>query len=164
MGRHPARALRELRARGGARRRLPTIADRRHRVIAGNSEGAYAAANLALRHLDGFGAFEAWSGYYRQTPTGVFKRLPASALRANSPVDHVAGLRGALAKMPLRAYLYGGAQDSDTRQLAPFAAALRAAGGRVTARVLPGRHDWSLWRAQTPAMLRWAAAAMSAKR
>lgn len=147
-----------------ADRSLPTLADRRHRVIAGNSEGAYAAANIALRHLDTFAAFEAWSGYFTQTPTGVFKRQPASALRANSPAAYVAGLRAALLRAPLRANLYGGAQDRDTTQLAPFAAALRGAGASVTARVLPGRHDWRLWRSQTPAMLRWAAAAMRAKR
>jgi enterochelin esterase-like enzyme len=145
-------------------RRLPTLADRRHRVIAGNSEGAYAATNLGLRHLSTFGALEAWSGYYHQTPTGVFKRLPAIALRANSPVDYVAGLRSSITRFPVQAYLYGGARDRDIGQLAPFAAALRGAGASVTTRVLPGGHDWRLWRAQTPAMLRWAAAAMSARR
>jgi len=157
-GRYESFVLDVVRA---ADHRLPTIADRRHRVIAGNSEGAYAAANLALRNLSTFGAFESWSGYFTQTRTGVFKALPASALRANSPADYVGALRRPLARLPLRANLYGGAADRDTRQLAPFAAALRGAGADVTHRVLPGRHDWRLWRAQTPAMLRWAAAAMN---
>jgi len=35
-------------------RRLPTIADREHRVLAGDSAGAYAAANIALHQLDTF--------------------------------------------------------------------------------------------------------------
>lgn len=143
-------------------RALPTVADRGHRVLAGNSEGAYAAANLALRHLDTFSAFEAWSGYYRQTPTGVFKGRPA-ARRANSPAEDVAGARARIARLPLRAYLYGGAQDRDTAELAPFAAGLRGAGAKVTTRVLPGGHDWRLWRSETPAMLRWAARVMAAK-
>ncbi len=137
------------------------MADRRRRVIAGNSEGAYAAANLALRHLGTFGALEAWSGYYRQTRTGVFAHATPAMLRSNSPADTVRGLHRQIARQPLRAYLYAGAQDPDVVQLAPFAAELRAAGAHVEARVLPGRHDWRLWRSQTPAMLRWASAAMA---
>jgi enterochelin esterase-like enzyme len=143
-------------------RRWPTIADRAHRVLAGNSEGAYAAADVALHHLRTFGAFEAWSGYFRQTPTGVFRGAPAATLRTYSPLDFVTTRRAAIARLPLAARLYSGAQDPDTRQLAPFAAALRSAGATVTADVLPGRHDWQLWRAMTPAMLRWAAARIGA--
>lgn len=142
-------------------RRLPTIADRSHRLIAGNSEGAYAAANLGLRHLETFSALEAWSGYYRQTRTGVFKSATPAVLRGHSPTDYVRGLRARIAQLPVRAYLYVGAKDPDARQLAPFAAGLRAAGATVTTRVLGGRHDWRLWRAQTPTMLRWAAAAIA---
>jgi enterochelin esterase-like enzyme len=138
-------------------RRWPTIADRAHRVLAGNSEGAYAAANLTLRHLSTFGAFEAWSGYFRQSAVGVFGHASAAQLRANSPLDYAAGLRAAIARHPLKAYLYGGADDPATRELRPFAAALRSAGAKVTTDVRAGRHDWQLWRAQTPAMLRWAA-------
>jgi S-formylglutathione hydrolase FrmB len=53
-------------------------------------------------------------------------------------------------------------QDQDAGQLAPFAGDLRAAGAHVETRVLQGRHDWRLWRAQTPAMLGWAARATAA--
>jgi enterochelin esterase-like enzyme len=142
-------------------RRWPTVPDRAHRVLAGNSEGAYAAANLAVRHLTTFGAFEAWSGYFRQTPGGVFRHASAAELRANSPMEHVTARRVAIARLPLNAYLYGGAQDPDTRELAPFASALRAAGATVTTDVRSGGHDWQLWRSRTPAMLRWAAARMA---
>lgn len=159
-GRYESFVLDAVRA---ADRLLPTLPDRAHRVLAGNSEGAYAAANLGLRHLDTFAAFEAWSGYYRQTPSGVFKRTPPALRQANSPAEYVAGLRGPIARQPLRAVLYGGARDRDTVQLAPFATALRAAGAQVSARVLPGRHDWRLWRSQTPAMLRWASDVMAAR-
>jgi enterochelin esterase-like enzyme len=145
-------------------RRWPTIADRAHRVLAGNSEGAYAAANLTLRHLSTFGAFESWSGYYQQTATGVFKHASAAQLAANSPIDVARSLRTAIVRQPLNADLYGGAQDPDTRQLGPFAAALRSGGASVSVNVLPGRHDWRLWRGQTPAMLRWAARQIGAAR
>lgn len=134
--------------------RWPTVASRTARAIAGNSEGAYGAINIALRHLDTFSLAQSWSGYFTQTPTGVFKRASAAQLAAASPQAYVGTLRTQLARQPLHALLYGGRQDPDTRQLAPFASALRAAGADVTSRVVPGRHDWKLWRAQTPAMLR----------
>jgi enterochelin esterase-like enzyme len=144
--------------------RWPTLADRRHRVLAGNSEGAYAAANLALRHPATFGAFEGWSGYYRQTRTGVFKHATAAQLRENSPIDLARTRRAELARLPMHAYLYGGGGDAATADLRPLARALRADGATVTEQVLPGRHDWRLWRDQTPAMLRWAARQMGAGR
>ncbi len=144
-------------------RRWPTIADRAHRGLAGNSEGAYAAVNLALRHLDVFGTVESWSGYFTQAPSGPFKHADRAALIANSPALSVGSRAAQLARLPLHALLYGGAQDPDTRQLAPFAARLRAAGADVTARIYRGRHDWRLWRAQTPAMLRYAAARITGR-
>jgi enterochelin esterase-like enzyme len=145
-------------------RAWPTRADRAHRLLAGNSEGAYAAANLALRHPSMFGGFEAWSGYFRQTRSGVFAHASRAELAANSPIDLALRMRAQHAARGLRAFLYGGAQDPDTRQLMPFASALRAAGADVVARVRPGGHDWRLWREETPAMLRWAAATMGAGR
>lgn len=144
-------------------RRFPTVADRGHRVIAGNSEGAYGATMLALRHPTVFGALEAWSGYYHQTPTGVFKHASARTLAAYSPIDLVRRRAPQLKRLPLRAYLYAGRSDPDLAQQAPFAAALRATGARVTTATPPGRHDWRLWRHLTPRMLRWAARAMGAR-
>ena len=142
--------------------RWPTIANRGHRVLAGYSEGAYGAANITLQNLGTFGAFESWSGYFRQTRAGVFAHAPAATLRANSPVEVVAGLRGAIARRPLAAYLYSGAQDRHVGLDASFAAALRAAGVSVVARTPPGRHDWALWRHEMSASLRWAAAHLGA--
>jgi enterochelin esterase-like enzyme len=134
--------------------RWPTIANRSARAIAGNSEGAYGAINIALRHLDTFSLAQSWSGYFTQTRTGVFKTATPAALAAASPQAYVPTLRAELARRPFRAVLYGGAQDPDTRQLAPFAAALSAAGAKVSSSILPGRHDWGLWRSRMPAMLR----------
>lgn len=143
-------------------RRWPTSADRAHRVLAGNSMGAYAAANLALRRRTTFGAFEVWSGYFTQTRTGVFEHATAAELAANSPLDlaRAAGRSGP----PLRANVYVGASDPDAAQLRPFVRALRANGTPTTATVLAGGHDWRLWRAQTPAMLRWAGARLGPPR
>jgi enterochelin esterase-like enzyme len=134
-------------------RRWPTNPDRRFRAIAGNSAGAFGAVNVGLRHLDTFGIIESWSGYYTQTPTGPFKHASKASLRANSPAAYVGALKPALARLPLHAFLYGGAKDPDTKELASFAAQLGAAGADVRRAVWPGRHDWRLWRDRTPSML-----------
>ncbi len=145
-------------------RRWPTIPDRTHRVISGNSEGAYAALNIALRHLRTFGAAEAWSGYYAQTAHGPFAHASRSLLQANSPLDTVLARRGVLARLPFRAFLYTSPHDRDRGEQPLFAARLRAAGGRAQTAVYSGRHDWRLWRSHAPYMVRWASAFLGAPR
>jgi enterochelin esterase-like enzyme len=135
-------------------RRWPTRADRRYRAIAGNSEGAYGAMNIALRHLDLFATAQSWSGYFTQTATGPYGGASPAELRAESPAAYVATLRARLSRLPLHVFLYGGRSDPDTRQLRPFAAALRAAHADVIARVYAGGHDWGLWRREAPVALR----------
>lgn len=139
-------------------RRWPTRADRRFRAIAGNSEGAYGAINIALRHLDVFAIAQSWSGYFTQTASGPFHGAPAATLRAASPASYVGSLRGQLSRRPLHAFLYGGSKDPGSRQLSGFATALRGAGADVVARTYRGRHDWGLWRRETPTALRDVAA------
>lgn len=153
-GRYEGYVLDTVRAVDG---RWATRPDRTHRVIAGLSEGAYGAANLAVRHLDLFGGFQSWSGYFTQTPTGPFAGLPEPLLRANSPTTIVPALAPRLARLPLRAFLYQGGQDdvSEPAMLA-FAGELRRAGAEVGTAVYPGHHSWQLWRGQVPQMLRLA--------
>lgn len=143
-------------------RRWPTLADRAHRAIAGDSEGGYAAVNVGLHHLRLFSTVESWSGYFTQTRSGAFARATPAEVRANSPSDEVRSLARRLRALPLRAYLYGGTKDKGTRQIEPFARRLRAAGAHVVARAFPGRHDWRLWRGRMPAMLRFAARGLGA--
>jgi hypothetical protein len=135
-------------------RRFATLADRRHRGLAGVSEGAYAAVNIALHHLGTFSVAESWSGYFTQTPTGPFAGASLAALRANSPAAYVASERAALHRLGLRAWLLQGRIDWRSPQaLRDFATALHAAGADVRYGFFPGGHDWGLWRAQTPRML-----------
>jgi S-formylglutathione hydrolase FrmB len=137
--------------------RWATKADRTHRAIAGNSEGAYGAVNIALRHLDTFAVAESWSGYFTQTATGPFKHEPKALVRANSPTSYAGSLAPQLARQRLSILIYGGRKDPVTAQTPAFAAQLRRAGARVTVRTFGGRHDWRLWRAQTPMALSFAA-------
>jgi enterochelin esterase-like enzyme len=135
-------------------RRFATLADRRHRGLAGVSEGAYAAVNIALHHLGTFSVAESWSGYFTQTPTGPFAAAPLGSLRANSPADYVMSDAARIRRLGLRAWLLQGRVDWRSPQaLRGFAAALHAAGADVDYGFFPGGHDWGLWRAQTPRML-----------
>jgi enterochelin esterase-like enzyme len=141
--------------------RYATIADRGHRVIAGLSEGGYGAANIALRHVRMFGGFESWSGYFAQTPTGTFAGASAATLYANSPQRYVGALAPQIRRLKEHAYIYVGARDHrDLVRARAFESALAAAGVQAGSGVFPGGHDWGLWRAQLPHMLRVASAWM----
>jgi S-formylglutathione hydrolase FrmB len=134
--------------------RFATLAHRRDRSIAGDSEGAYGAVNVALHHLGLFSVIESWSGYYWETRSTVFKHSPAAALQANSPAAYVGAEAGRIRRLGLRAWIYQGAQDrTDPAQTLQFVSELRRAGALVRFRFLPGGHDWGLWRRETPRML-----------
>jgi enterochelin esterase-like enzyme len=137
--------------------RFATLADRRHRVIGGVSEGGYGAVNLALHHLDTFGGVQSWSGYFlnsaRYSPV-LAGETPAQ-LADNSPLALAPRLAPALRRRGLHAFLYTGGSDPEAghRQLRPFTAAFARAGAHVGSAVYPGGHDWALWRGQMPHML-----------
>jgi enterochelin esterase-like enzyme len=134
--------------------RFATQADRQHRGIAGDSEGAYGALNVALHHLDVFSVTESWSGYFMQTPTSVFSHASPAMLAANSPADYVPSMAPLIHRLGFRAWLYQGHTDSEpAATLVGFSQELHAAGADVRYGFFPGGHDWGLWRAQTPRML-----------
>jgi enterochelin esterase-like enzyme len=134
--------------------RFSTIRSRSERMIAGLSEGGYGAANIALRNLGTFGSFESWSGYYVQTPTGVFAGLPPSLLEANSPAFYINRRVPAIRRLGLRAFVYQGDRDDvSASAMWRFVSDLRAAGADVRAAVYPGKHNWALWRAHLGGML-----------
>ncbi len=126
-------------------RTLPTIADRDARAIAGDSMGGYGAMNVALSHPERFAAVESWLGFFNGLE---------SQLRADRPL---------LARMGLRAFVYGGASDTiaDPSEDAPFAAALRAAGARARSAIYPGGHSLETIEAHLGSMLAFAGHALS---
>jgi enterochelin esterase-like enzyme len=134
-------------------RRFAALPFRRDRVIAGLSAGAYGAINVGLHHLDVFGSIQVWSGYFAQTPTGVFAHAGRSELAYNSPIEFVRTLATQLRVFPTRLFLFVGRHDSDMDQLAPMAAALRAEGAHVRSAVFSGGHSWKLWDAHLDQML-----------
>ncbi len=136
--------------------RWPTLPDRADRAIAGNSEGAFGAMNVALHHLNDFGIVESWSGYFRADPSGPFAHAGPALRRAYSPAVYVTALVGRLRRLPLHAFLYVGMADADRGQSTTFAAQLQAAGAAVRYSEYAGRHSWRLWRDTAPTALRFA--------
>jgi enterochelin esterase-like enzyme len=134
--------------------RFATLADRRHRGLAGLSEGAYAALNIGLRHLSMFSVAESWSGYFSETPTATFAGAPPSVVRANSPAVYVPAMASRIRGEGFRTWLYQGRDDtSPPSDLTSFASELHAAGAEVHYGFFPGGHDWGLWRRELPRML-----------
>ena len=136
--------------------RWPTIPNRRDRAIAGNSEGAYAALNLSLRHLGTFSIAESWSGYYVQKPKGPFGGAPPGVIAANSPAVEVPRVHRQLRKLPLHAYVYVGKHERELPKSRLFVRELASYGGHPTLGVFSGGHNWRLWRKEIPAMLVYA--------
>ncbi len=137
--------------------RWATIPHRKDRMIAGFSEGAYAALNLSLHDLGTFGSLESWSGYtFESDRAAPFAGEPLALVRANEPNWYLQTVADQVRRLGLRAYLYTGARDSSRRQVAAYAHELRAAGASVTFSVFPGGHNWRVWRAHADLMLEWA--------
>jgi enterochelin esterase-like enzyme len=133
--------------------RFATLARRQDRVIAGFSAGAYGAINVALHNLSVFGSLQVWSGYFRQSRSGVFAHASRAVLAANSPIDYVASLKAQLATYPLRAFLFVGRGDLERRKIGPMTDALRSAGAHARYAIFPGGHDWQLWNGRVDEML-----------
>lgn len=125
--------------------RFASIPSRDARVIAGYSAGGLGALNLALHHLDIFGAVEVWSGAFGETPVGVFAGATPAQTRYYSPMEYVARLRPAVARYPLTVFIYAGRGDGTSKGVRPLAAALRRVGIASTGIVYHGGHDWQLW-------------------
>ncbi|MGZ4271121.1 MAG: alpha/beta hydrolase [Solirubrobacteraceae bacterium] len=136
-------------------RRFATLRDRRHRGLAGLSEGGYGAINIGLHHLGDFSVLQSWSGYFVQTPTGPFQGLPQADLTANSPGLYLGGLAPRIRRLGERVFLYQGVRDEIRPfRIRLFARQLYQAGAYVRYGFYPGGHDWGLWRREMPHMLR----------
>jgi enterochelin esterase-like enzyme len=134
--------------------RFATIPKRRARGLAGDSEGAYGAINIALHHLPMFSVAQSWGGYFTQAREGVFAHASPQQLRENSPAAYVASLAPQIHRLGFRSWLYQGRTDTaDAAALRAFSDALHRAGADVHYGYFPGGHDWGLFRALTPKML-----------
>lgn len=140
-------------------KRFKTIPNRTGRIVAGLSEGAYGAINVALHHLPTFSGFESWSGYYVQPGGFPFTGAYKARIPANSPALYVGRLRAQLHRYPLRAFMYMGTGEHwpTIPDMLSFARRLKADGATIVDTALyPGHHNWKLWRPHIPHMLVWA--------
>ncbi len=133
--------------------RFATLRNRRDRAIAGLSAGAYGAINVALHHVALFGSVQVWSGYFRQTPTGVFTAATPRTVAYNSPMDYVLRLRPVLRKYRLDAFLYSGTDDRERNQTPTMTALLVAEGADAHYAIYRGGHSWKLWAPRVDDML-----------
>lgn len=136
--------------------RFPTVRSRRGRALAGNSEGGFGALNIALRHLHLFSVAESWSGYGIEERARAFTHATNAQIYANSPILYAPSLRRELHRYPLHVYVYSGRSDPAWRERKLMASVLAASGVHVKFAVFTGRHDWGVWRRQTPRMIRYA--------
>jgi enterochelin esterase-like enzyme len=148
-----------------ADRQFSTFRDRRARMLAGLSAGGYGAVNIALHHPHTFSAFEAWSGYYVQTPTDSFTGVSKRLLFDNSPAEYLPSIAPTIRRLPFNAFLYQGTGDDvSAPAMFSFARQLRSVGVHTEAAVYPGRHNWRLWRRHFNAMLEFASSSLEKPR
>jgi arylformamidase len=125
--------------------------DAGHLVVSGHSAGGHLAAMMALTDWTAYGVPAglvrgclALSGVFDLDPitrTSINDdlRLDASAVRRNSPINHVGQSRA------LIAVAYGVDEtDEFARQSQAFAAALEVAGGSAPLLALPGLHHYNI--------------------
>jgi S-formylglutathione hydrolase FrmB len=123
---------------------LRTIPSRSARAIAGYSMGGFGAMNVALTQLGTYSVVESWEGQFANL---------SHELAADRPL---------LRRLPLHAFVWGGAQDTvvDTAADAPWAAAMRASGAQAASAVYPGAHAFAPIETHLAQMLSFAARAL----
>jgi enterochelin esterase-like enzyme len=123
---------------------LRTRPDRASRAIAGYSMGGFGAMNVALAQLTNYSVVESWEGYFNNL---------SGELAADRPL---------LAHLPLHAFVYAGRSDRvvGTAEVAPWAAALRAAGADARDAIYPGGHTFTPLEQHLQQMLTFAGRAL----
>jgi enterochelin esterase-like enzyme len=133
--------------------RYRTIPDGGGRALGGLSEGGYASLNIGFHHPREFRVLESWSGYEKADDIkSIFGGKPA-LLKANSPLLTVAAVAPALRRDHDYVWFYSGKEDSLKPQNLRFAADLRRLHVLSKFFLVPGGHNWSLWRNNAPAAL-----------
>lgn len=166
-----------------------TLAERRHRGLAGLSMGGYGAITLALSYPEVFSAAASHSGVLAPARGGGRAPVPAdrfdlALLRASwspglwdiaAPVfgsDSVGWAARDPAVLYERArrryrgvlpalYVDCGTDDPFLHQNRAFRDAIAASGGHILYREHPGAHTWAYWRTHGPASAAWLAARLA---
>lgn len=126
--------------------RYRTIASGEGRAIAGLSEGAYGALNIALHHPLEFDVIESWSGYMLADHIArIFGRNPR-VLAENSPMVSVRTAAPVLRADRAYIWFYIGEDDKMLGQNQQFDAELARLSIDHQFFTSSGAHSWALWR------------------
>lgn len=134
-----------------------TLADRRYRLIAGLSSGAYGAANIAARNPDMFGIAMCFSGYFVGTSPALAG--DPAYIRANSPIYLVQDQ--ARARRVDYILVVGNRDPSYQRRTQAFADLLAGLGVRHQMSIVAGGHGGDVWAQGLAQGLAQVAAALS---
>lgn len=131
-------------------RTIPTAAGR---ALAGLSEGGYGALNIGLHHPREFDVLESWSGYARaDNVQAIFGGNPA-LLERNTPLETIRRAAPALRRGHVYVWFYSGSEDPLRVQNAAFARELARLHVDHSYFVVPGGHNWAVWRTHAQAAL-----------
>lgn len=110
-----------------------TVADKRHRAVAGLSLGAAQAFYTALKHRDLFGSLGAFSfGFPLKRAEYDYTGYFEDAATVNSDFDLI--------------FVSGGENEGFLERTLPVIEELRAKGVRIADYHRPGYHVWDVWR------------------
>jgi S-formylglutathione hydrolase FrmB len=166
-------------------RRYRTLADRRHRGIAGLSMGGYGAVSLALAYPDVFSAAASHSGVLSPRSGGGRITLPKGrfdldsmraswttslwrvvapafgrdsiAWAAREPALLFAKLRTKAPRLVPALFVDCGTEDPFLHQNRVFRDAVRNSGGQLQYQEHPGSHTWDYWRRYAAESAAWLA-------
>ena len=169
--------------------RFRTMADRRHRGIAGLSMGGYGAIALALSYPDVFASAASHSGVLSPSRGGGRTSVPRErfdldSLRASyapwlwsihapvfgkdsvgwaarEPARLAARLRSSRPEMMPALFVDCGKEDFLLTQNREFRDALRALGGQLVYVEHAGAHTWDYWRTHAAESAAWLSARMA---
>jgi S-formylglutathione hydrolase FrmB len=116
--------------------------------VMGLSSGGYGAAYLGMRSPAMYQAVCAMSGFF-EARSPAFAHESANARSQASPLFHASASRP-------RTLLFVGSGDTESLGYAKrYLQALQTAGQPGDLRIIPGSHDWPVWKTATPDCLRF---------
>jgi enterochelin esterase-like enzyme len=135
--------------------RYRTISTAAGRAIGGLSEGGYGAINIDLHHPGEFHVVESWSGYELADPIKSIFGDNKRRLEYNSPLLDLPRVAAKLRRERTLFWFYSGtAEEAQLRaQNRKFAAALARDHIPHSFFLVPGGHNWLLWRTHASAAL-----------
>ena len=135
--------------------RYRTIPSGAGRAIGGLSEGGYGSINIGLHHPGEFRVVESWSGYELADPIKSIFGDSKRRLDYNSPLLELKRVAPKLRRDGTLFWFYSGTDEGAQlrSQNKRFAGALTREHIQHRFSLVPGGHNWLVWRMHAPAAL-----------